>query len=374
VVVPKLVAGGPTTTRVRIGVTAAVAPDLRRSLTGLAVPGDRVTITVVTFRSEASGRRAVEDGSVDFLVSPNRLTAGRAIGDGDSSAASRAFAATAELLRLRAGLSEAGLNGAQADQVLQAHPPEVVRLQFGTSSTTDRSQFGLATAATVLMYLVLIFYGQAVAGGVNEEKSSRVVELLLSSMSSRQLLTGKVVGIGLVGLLQVVLVALTAGAAALVVGVDLPTGSAATVAGYVLWFVLGYALYCTLFAAAGALTSRPEEAQQAATPVFILLGLGYVGAFAALTSPDGGLATVLSFIPFSAPLVMPARAAVGSVPLPHVLLSMLLTVVAIVVANRLAGRVYEGAVLRFGPRIKVRQALRHDERVGRTDATAAPTT
>ena len=108
--------------------------------------------------------------------------------------------------------------------------------------------------------------------------------------------------------------------------------------------------------------------------MFILLGLGYLGAFAALSTPDGGLATVLSFIPFSAPLVMPARAAVGSVPLPHVLLSMLLTVVAIVVANRLAGRVYEGAVLRFGPRIKVRQALRHDERVERTDATAAPTT
>ena len=146
-------------------------------------------------------------------------------------------------------------------------------------------------------------------------------------------------------------------------------------AGYVLWFVLGYALYCTLFAAAGALTSRPEEAQQAATPVFILLGLGYLGAFAALSSPDGGLATVLSFVPFSAPLcAMPARAAVGSVPLAHVLVSMLLTGVAIVVANRLAGRVYEGAVLRFGPRIKVRQALRHDERVGRTDATTAPTT
>ena len=199
---------------------------------------------------------------------------------------------------------------------------------------------------------------QAVAAGVNEEKSSRVVELLLSAMSPRRLLTGKVVGIGLVGLLQVALLAVAAGATALVVGTDLPSGSTGTAAAYVVWFALAYALYCTLFAAAGSLTSRAEESQQAATPVYILLAIGYLAAFSAFQSPNGTLVTVLSFIPFSAPMVMPARAAIGSVSWIAIAISMLLTVAATVVTIRIAGRIYAGALLRFGPRVKLLDAFR----------------
>lgn len=372
VVVPKLAGGGDKVSRVRIGVTGAVPADVQQSVHDIDVADERVRLTIVRIPSEERGRQAVVDGSVDFVVAPDRLTVGRNIGDADSSAAGRVFAASRELLRLGNGLSRAGLDDARAEQVLRTPPTPVLRLRAGATSTTDRSQFPLATAATVVMYLVLIFYGQAVAGGVNEEKSSRVVELLLSSLSPRQLLTGKVTGIGVVGLLQAVLVAAAAGIAALAVGAHLPSGSATTVVGYIVWFVLGYALFCTMFAAAGALTSRSEEAQQAATPVFILLALGYFGAFAALNRPDGMAATVLSFVPFSAPLVMPARAAVGTVPVAAIALSMLITVGATVVANRFAGRVYAGAVLRFGPRMKLRQALRTDEPSRRAEPTPAP--
>ena len=259
--------------------------------------------------------------------------------------------------------------------MLRADPPEVVRLQFGTSSTTDRRQFGLATAATVLMYLVLIFYGQAVAGGVNEEKSSRVVELLLSSMSSRQLLTGKVVGIGLVGLLQVILVALAAGAD----GARRRRRPArrvrpATVAGYVR--VVRPRVRPVLHALRGGrcahLASRGGAAGGDAGdhPAGSRLRRGVRRSQLAGRRP--GHRAVVHPVQRSAGDAGPGRRRVGAVGR-IVLLSMLLTVVAIVVANRLGGRVYEGAVLRFGPRIKVRQALRHDEPVGRPDATAAPT-
>lgn len=363
VALPKLLGSDDATTLVRVGATGSVPADVRELLAeidpepasgGSSASGQTV---VITYAFERSGRQAVRNGSVSFLVAPGRMFAGHGVGGDQAGASARVFATARELLRLRSGLADVGVPPAGIGRALSAKPPTVIRLAARADSI-HRDQIPLVTAATLFMYLILILYGQAVAGGVNEEKSSRVVELLLSSMRPRQLLSGKVAGIGLVGLVQVALVAAAAGVTALVVGTKIPSGSPVTALAYVVWFALAYALYCTLFAAAGSLTSRAEESQQAATPVIILLVLGYAGAFTALGAPDSGVATVLSFVPFSAPLVMPVRAAVGSVPIVAIGAAMLLTVIATVLLNRVAGRIYAGALLRFGPRVKLREVLR----------------
>ncbi len=375
VALPKLLGSDDTSTRVRVGATASVPADVRALLaqidpqpaSGRSSPSGQTV--VITYPAERSGRQAVRSGAVSFLVAPGRMFAGHGVGGDQAGASARVFATARELLRLRSGLTSVGVPPSGINRALSAEPPTVIRLA-AQAEAIHRDQIPLVTAATLFMYIILILYGQAVAGGVNEEKASRVVELLLSSMRPRQLLTGKVAGIGLVGLVQVAAVAAAAGITAVVVGTKIPSGSPVTLLAYVIWFALAYALYCTLFAAAGSLTSRAEESQQAATPVIILLLIGYIGAFAALAAPNGGLATVLSFIPFSAPLVMPVRAAVGSVPIAAIGASMLLTVIATVLLNRVAARIYAGALLRFGPRVKLREALRTG--VGRTERQEPP--
>lgn len=356
VALPGLVGDDDDRPRVRIAVTrdvpsatAAAVRDLRLS------DGDGEIRLEVAVASDAATDR-LADGSLDLVVEPDRLLVGRG---SPSPAEAITIAAVSEVVRLRAALDEAGLSGAAVDDVVGAPPPDLVRVGgSGGGEVADDDQFALAFIGSVVLYMLLIFYGQMVAGGVNEEKSSRVVELLLATVSPRQLLTAKVTGIGLVGALQVGAAAVAAGATAVATGADLPAGSAATVLGYVVWFVLGYALYCTLFAAAGALTSRSEDAQQAATPLHVLLAVAYGIVISATNDPDSTLSVVASFVPFTAPLAMPVRAALGDVAPVEVVASMALCVATSLVALRVAARVYDGAVLRFGERVRVRQALR----------------
>lgn len=189
-----------------------------------------------------------------------------------------------------------------------------------------------------------------------------MVEVLLSTIRPHHLLAGKILGIGTLGLVQLVLVASPALALSAATGRDLPSGSAFTVLSLLLWFILGYALYSCAYAAAGSLVSRMEEAQNTSFPVTFGLIAAYGGAIATGTSPDSGLARVLALFPPTAPLAMPTRAALGDTAWWEVPLAVALTLASIYALIRLAGRIYAGAVLRFGPKVKLRQALRSSER------------
>jgi ABC-2 type transport system permease protein len=218
----------------------------------------------------------------------------------------------------------------------------------------------LALVVVALLYLALLLYGSLVAQGVVEEKSSRVVEFLLAVVRPRQLLLGKVFGLGLVGLVQLVLV----GVVGLVVGVVtsvLPSfGPAlAALAWGLLWYVLGFLLYATVFAAVGALVSRQEDVQSVLMPVTAVLVVAFVLGFALLArDPTGAATTVLSLVPPLSPIVMPGRLALGAAPLWQVLLALALTVGTIVLLARLGGMVYQNSLLRKDSRIPLRQALR----------------
>ena len=174
---------------------------------------------------------------------------------------------------------------------------------------------GVAVIGIVVLYTLLILMGQFVAQGVVEEKSTRVVELLLATMRPWQLLAGKIIGLGLLGLAQIVAISVVGVAGALAFDVvSLPGQLIGTVVSVVAWFVLGYAFYAAVFAGAASLVSRQEDLASVITPTTILLVVGFFIALQAASDPSGTLATVTSFVPGLSPLVMPVRMAAGTVP------------------------------------------------------------
>jgi ABC-2 type transport system permease protein len=217
----------------------------------------------------------------------------------------------------------------------------------------------VAMAGSILLLLSLSVYGQWVLVSVLEEKSNRVVELVLSTVRSRHLLAGKVIGTGLLGLAQLTLAAGVAAALIVAGVVDAPAELGASVALVVPWFALGFALYAFAFAAAGALAARQEDAATAAQPLTITLAAGYMIGYVTLTADAGStLAHVLTVFPLTAPLVLPARSALVGVPLWEHALALVLVLASIYALVRLAGRIYDYGVLHTGPRLSARAAWR----------------
>jgi ABC-2 type transport system permease protein len=198
-----------------------------------------------------------------------------------------------------------------------------------------------------------------VASGVVEEKSSRVVEVLLSTIRPRELLAGKVIGLGLLGLGQLLLIAAIGLGIASASGAVTVDGDLLSAVGLTLvWFALGYAFFACAFGCAGALVPRLEELQASTTPLTLLIMISLFVAFAVNSQPDGTLAHVSAFIPLTAPMTLPPRILVGEAPWYEVLGGAIVTLAAAAALIPLAGRIYSGAVLRTGSRVKLRDAWR----------------
>jgi len=204
---------------------------------------------------------------------------------------------------------------------------------------------------------------------VVEEKSTRVVEILLSAITPRQLLAGKVVGIGLLGIAQLLVIGLIGAVAGAATGQLDVTGDLVSAVGIVLaWFVLGFLLYSCAFAVAGALVARQEEVQSVTAPLTILVVASFFLSFGALDDPDSSLARVLSFIPPSAPMVMPVRQIAGDATASEMLVAVALTLLAAAALIALAARVYGAAVMRTGSRVTLRTVWRASRERGRAPA------
>jgi ABC-2 type transport system permease protein len=196
---------------------------------------------------------------------------------------------------------------------------------------------------------------------VVEEKSSRVVELLLATIRPWQLMAGKVAGIGLVGLIQMAVIGGAGLIAGKVLGVLTISGSAAfgTVVWLVVWFLLGFVTYSLVFAALAALVSRQEDVGGVTSPALMFVVLGYVLGISILPSDPGNrLCEILSVIPVFAPTMMPMRLAMGGVPGWEAALAVLLALITIPALVWLSGRIYRNAVVRTGARVKLRDALK----------------
>ena len=353
VVVPQvLVDGGPTT--LDIGVVGPPGEVVAGALEGVGDAADS-ELRVVEVPDVASGEARLGQGSLDALVTGGDVVVAETPEPGSDLAL--VTASLAQAGGVQRALAEAGLPpGAVSDAL--GRPPVPVRILEPVSEAEDEAAQPLLFLGVLVLYVALLTFGSAVATGVVEEKSSRVVEVLLAAVRPHQLLAGKVLGIGVLGVVQLVLVATPALVVAVATGTELPAGSPLTVASLVLWFVLGYAFYSCAYAAAGSLVSRMEEAQNTSFPITGTIIATYFAALSASNDPGSGLARIFSLLPPTAPLVMPTRAALGNAPPWEVPLAVALSLAATYGLVRLAGRIYAGAILSFGAKVKLRQALR----------------
>jgi ABC-2 type transport system permease protein len=307
----------------------------------------------------AAAETAVRDGKLDLAIVDGReLVAKSEVNEQLSllvQSASRA-------VRAQQRLAAAGLDQAEIQATLAPAPLPVRSLE--PVDQAGRSKRAIATVSIFLLYGQLIGYCFTVAMGVVEEKATRVVEVLLAAVRPVQLLAGKVIGLGLVGLIQLIAIGVVGLAVATAVdAISVPASALGTIGWVLAWFLLGYAFYSSLFAVAGAIVSRQEELQNTATPLNLLMVGSFLVAFlGAGSNPGSTLATVSSFLPPVAPLVMPVRIAAGEVAAWQVAVSVGIMLVSIVAVVLLASRLYEGAVLRTGARVKLGDAWRSARR------------
>jgi ABC-2 type transport system permease protein len=360
IVLPQVLGDGPSTYQIGV-VGEANAPiitalsDLAAAEVAAAGEGEPDVFETVDFADRETAAVGLADGQVDLVLIDGSVLLRPTETFGGSSLAGRLQQAAGSV-RLQRLVEESGQAAADVIEILSSNPLEEETLS-GENGGDTRGQ--VAYAGLLLMYIAILSYGAWTLTGVTEEKNNRVVEVLLATLRPWQLLGGKVLGIGLLGLIQFSATVAVAYVVIRVTGAidvpDLPVGSLVSLVG---WFVLGYAVYAVSYAAAGSLTTRPEDAQSASLPLTMLAVAGFFVSIEALGNPDSTMARVTSFIPFTAPFVVPIRQALDAIGTLELLATVLAVLVSIVVLIRLAARIYTGGLLRFGGRVKLREAWR----------------
>jgi ABC-2 type transport system permease protein len=338
---------GSETTRV------GVVTDRPAYLAALEAQGEAldVDLELTVYDDAAEAEAAIEDEKVDGALVVSGEEAELLVQQAAGGELQAVVQGAVAQLAVADQLEEVGLPGLDV--------PEVAVTALDPDEDADGQRVVVAIIGIAVLYSLLILFGQFVAQGVVEEKSSRVVELLLATMKPWQLLAGKICGLGVLGLGQIVVIAVVGVGGALAFDlVDIPGDLVGTAISVVLWFVLGYAFYAAIFAVAASLVSRQEDLGTVLTPTTLVLVGAFIVGIQAASDPGGTLAAVTSYVPGLSPLVMPVRQAAGDVAVWQVGLSVVLMLVAIALVVRLGGRVYAGALLRTGGKTKIREALK----------------
>ena len=320
-----------------------------------------VTVRPRSYGGVAAGQKAVRDQNVSVLVVDARTLTWR----GQPDERLRAIVTAAiQLVTVQQRAAAAGIDPGQLHAVMAPVPVGNEQLDVSAGRSPDNAN--AAMIMSVLLFFAIVLYGNLVLTGVAEEKSSRVVEVLLARMPARNLLAGKVAGIGLLGFAQFAVTALAALVAALAVhSAGIPAVSGGVLAWVIVWFVLGYALYAMAYGALGSLASRAEDAANVAGPVSYILGAAYFASFMVVTSnPDSAWSKLISLFPATAPFAMPGRIAIGAAAWWEPVIAVALAVAAIAGLVVLAGRVYAGAILHTGPTLKLSDAWNAATRPG----------
>ncbi len=264
-------------------------------------------------------------------------------------------------------LTDAGLDPARVKELTKRVDLKTIKLGKGGEETRDRGQaFLLSYILMFVIYMTVLMYGIYVMRGVLEEKQSRIVEVIIATIRPFELMLGKVLGIGAVGLTQYLLwmavgLALTAPGAAAALGfsgLQLPSVAPSVMVFFVVFFVLGFLLYGTLYAAIGAAFDTEQEAQQFQTVVTMFLVVPIVLMFQVLNQPDGTTAVILSLIPFFAPMLMFLRMTLVSVPAVQVAACLVLMVGAILGCTWIAAKIYRVGILMHGTKPKLKDMVR----------------
>jgi ABC-2 type transport system permease protein len=261
----------------------------------------------------------------------------------------------------QARLAQAGLDAGEVTALLRPVELQTRRVTEGGEDTGNaESTFFLAYITGFLIYMLTIMYGINVMRSVLEEKTNRIVEVIVSSMKATHLMLGKILGVGSVALLQVAIwIALGIVASSqsetiaarfklspeALSAIDVPPFVLASTIGF---FLFGFMLYAALFAAVGAAVNSEQEAQQYQTVVFLPLIGSLIFLFQVINDPMGQFATTLGMVPFSSPIIMPMRMAAAAVPASQVLMSLAILALAVAFVTWLAGKIYRVGILSTG--------------------------
>lgn len=337
---------GSSEDRYDVAVVGEVGETFAQTLNA-AEQTNEVQVDVEDSADVDTARQAVRDGDVDaaLVIDDGNLIVAE---DPDSSVVATLRQAVATQRTIEQ-LGDEGLDDEQIQRVLAA--PEVA------VDIIDDDRTGRLAAAAVIsiaVYLLLFFVTMQVANGVAIEKSNRVSEVLLAIVTPRTLLYGKVIGVGLMALLPLVAGAIPV-IVRLVTSDSLPPSTGTAVGAAAAWFVLGAGFYLLAAAALGAMVERQEDAGSAVAGLSILLVASYL---VGQSAPDTPIGAVLAYLPFSAPMVEPARLALGVSSPIEVVGSLVICALSVVVMARLATTVYRRAVVRTGSRLHLSDVLR----------------
>jgi ABC-2 type transport system permease protein len=336
-------------------------------------------VKLTPFTGSASDlQAAIENGDADAGLVIARDDAGT-LGftyyskSGDTSILAQRVYGAAQSLNMEDRLAALGVDQQEFQQAIA--PPAFTITSTDTGSTSDTSdaeqgaRYAIAYVFAILAYMAVMLYGTWVAQGVVEEKSSRIMEIMINAATPRDLLFGKILGIGMSAMTQMVPTIFIAGivfslqhriADALgvsdssIMSIDFGALSLETGGWFFIYFIFGFILYAALYAGVGSLVSRQEEVNQAIAPMTTVVMAGFFGAIYTLTAPDSLVAKILSIVPFTSTTTMVPRIVLGDPQPWEIALSIALLIVTAVLSIMFAGRIYRIGVLMYGQKPSIR--------------------
>ncbi|MGE0868913.1 MAG: ABC transporter permease [Kofleriaceae bacterium] len=375
VILPVLLARGKTSTIEIVDRTAGgeVGKTLVHDLSELGWSASVIAPTT----GEPALRARIRDGVINgFLMVPaDALDGGEVVYSGDNASnqeiqARLRGAVTSAVVRQRA--IEANISPDKLTRLLR-------RVEFATTQDTGEAEgkgssglasFFIGYILAFVLYMVITIYGVAVMRSVVQEKTSRVMELMVAAVRPYSLMAGKILGVGTAGLIQIV-VWLGIGALLLAyqsqllglfgvqtTGSPLPTIAATDLLIIIVFFICGFFFYSSLYAAAGALVSSEQETQQVQMPVTMVMVIGLVCLQMVAGEPRGSSAVTLSMVPLWSSMLMPMRVVLGAVSLGQVAISLAILVISTMVVVRSAAKIYRVGVLMYGKRPSLGEVIR----------------
>jgi ABC-2 type transport system permease protein len=379
----------PDSTRVAVVDSANIgAVALLRSALMTGTDADTIEIVGASFDPAASAEQ-VESGAVDAVLVLDRDEAGQLVfsymnEDGDLNSTAQRVSAAVAAISFADRLEQAGI---PADAIATAStvPNFNIASSSGAIGANDSDGVGgpelfVAFLIAIVMFMAIQLYGNWIAQGVVEEKANRIMEIMVNAATPRDLLAGKVLGIGLAALTQLVPMLLVGGLAFAMqprIGDSLDIGTAASfgnidfsalsftaIAGFLVYFVFGFILYASLYAGVASMLSRQEDISSAVGPLMMFMMIGYISAFVTLPVADSLFARIVSIVPLTSPFTMAGRMVTTDVPAWEVGLSVALLVASAILGLFIASRIYRIGVLLYGQKPSFREVFKNRNMLG----------
>ena len=258
-----------------------------------------------------------------------------------------------------------GKLGLSEEQIKSISPTFDFKIIQSEKETTEGNVF-LGMIISMLLYFGVYFFAYQISSSITTEKTSKIMETLVTSTSPRSIVLGKTIGVGIIGIIQVILIGGTAYITAInsfdasTINQFLDMSKITPVLGLVIliYFILGYLVYSLLYALTGSTVSKPEDVQAANTPLAILSLLGFYLAYFSMMNPASSINKYAAIIPISSPFCMPCRVMMGLSSVKEVLISLLVLVITILVVAKVAIKVYSSAILNYGTKLSFKDIFK----------------